>query len=240
MMKRHQIYEGKAKVLFAGTEAGTLVQYFKDDATAFNNQKHDVIDGKGVLNCRISEYLFSRLGEIGIPTHYIETLNMREQLVHEVEIVPLEVVVRNIAAGSLVKRLGLTQGARLARPLVEYYYKDDALGDPLVSENHIEAFDWASSAELADMSSYALRINEFMSELFQDIGIELVDFKLEFGRHKTDTDMRIILADEISPDSCRLWDIETGKKMDKDRFREDLGGLTEAYHEVAQRLGLVT
>jgi len=238
-MRRRQIYEGKAKVLFEGPEPGTLVQYFKDDATAFNNQKKGVITGKGVLNNRISEYLMTRLESIGVPTHFMRRLNMREQLVREVEIIPLEVVIRNIAAGSLSKRLGLEEGAPLPRSIVEYYYKNDELGDPMVSEEHITAFGWANTQDLDEMLQYALRVNDFLTGLFLGVGLKLVDFKLEFGRLWEEEEMRIVLADEISPDSCRLWDVATNEKLDKDRFRRDMGGVEEAYQEVARRLGVL-
>ncbi len=238
-MRRRQIYEGKAKVLFEGPEPGTLVQYFKDDATAFNNQKKGIITGKGVLNNRISEYLMTRLESIGVPTHFVRRLNMREQLVREVEIIPLEVVVRNVAAGSLSKRLGLEEGAPLPRSIVEYYYKNDELGDPMVSEEHVTAFGWANTQDLDEMLQYALRTNDFLTGLFLGVGIKLVDFKLEFGRLWEEEEMRIVLADEISPDSCRLWDVTTNEKMDKDRFRRDMGGVEEAYQEVARRLGVL-
>jgi len=238
MNRRRRIYEGKAKILYEGPEPGTLVQHFKDDATAFNNKKHDRIEGKGVLNNRISEFIFERLNEIGVPTHFIKRLNMREQLIREVEIVPLEVVIRNVAAGSLATRLGLEEGTMLPRSIVEFYYKSDDLGDPMVSEEHITAFGWATPQELDDMMALALRINDFLSGLFLGVGIRLVDFKLEFGRQWEADQMRIVLADEISPDCCRLWDIETQNKLDKDRFRRDMGGLVEAYQEVARRLGL--
>ena len=239
MSRRRRIYEGKAKVIFEGPEPGTIIQYFKDDATAFNNAKRGVISGKGVLNNRISEYLMLRLGEIGIPTHFMRRLNMREQLVREVEIIPLEVVVRNIAAGSLSSRLGIPEGTPLPRSIVEYYYKNDELGDPMVSEEHITAFGWASPQDLDDILAQALRINDFLSGLFLGVGIRLVDFKVEFGRLYENEDMRIVLADEITPDSCRLWDIQTNEKMDKDRFRRDLGKVAEAYQEVARRLGIL-
>ena len=238
MSKRRRIYEGKAKVLYEGPEPGTLVQHFKDDATAFNAEKHDVIEGKGVLNNRISEYIFLQLAQIGIQTHFIKALNMREQLIREAEIVPLEVVVRNIAAGSLVERLGLKEGEPLPRPLIEFYYKDDALGDPLISEDHIAVFGWATQNELDEIMTIAVRINDFLIGLFAGAGIRLVDFKLEFGRVWERDVQRIILADEISPDNCRLWDINSNKKLDKDRFRQDLGGLVDAYQEVARRLGI--
>jgi phosphoribosylaminoimidazole-succinocarboxamide synthase len=240
MSKRRRIYEGKAKILYEGPEPGTLVQFFKDDTTAFNNAKHDVIEGKGVLNNRISEHIFLKLAEIGIPTHFIRSLNMREQLVREVEIIPVEVVIRNVAAGSIVKRLGLDEGTHLPRSIVEYYYKNDELGDPMISEEHITAFGWASPQELDEIMSMALRVNDFMCGMFAAIGIRLVDFKLEFGRLWEGETMRIVLADEISPDGCRLWDIASNDKMDKDRFRQDLGGLMDAYQEVARRLGILT
>ena len=239
MTRRRRIYEGKAKVLFEGPEPGTLVQYFKDDATAFNNQKHAIITGKGVLNNRISEYLMIRLAEIGIPTHFVRRLNMREQLIREVEIIPVEVVMRNVVAGSLAKRLGLEEGAPLPRSIVEYYYKSDELGDPLISEEHITAFGWASVQDLDDILSLSLRINDFLSGLFLSIGLRLIDFKLEFGRLYEDDQVYIVLADEISPDSCRLWDVETNEKLDKDRFRRDLGNVEGAYQEVARRLGIL-
>ncbi|MGF1651287.1 MAG: phosphoribosylaminoimidazolesuccinocarboxamide synthase [Hyphomicrobiaceae bacterium] len=238
MNKRRKIYEGKAKILYEGPEPGTLVQHFKDDATAFNAKKHALIEGKGVLNNRISEFLFTKLGEIGVPTHFVRRLNMREQLIREVEIIPLEVVVRNVAAGSLAQRLGLEEGAQLPRSIIEFYYKDDKLGDPMVTEEHITAFNWASTAEIDEMMSLSLRINDFLVGLFLGVGIRLVDFKIEFGRHWEGDLMRILLADEISPDCCRLWDIQSGDKMDKDRFRRDLGNILEAYQEVARRLGI--
>ena len=239
MARRRRIYEGKAKVLFEGPEPGTLVQYFKDDASAFNNTKKGIITGKGVLNNRISEYLMTRIGEIGIPTHFVRRLNMREQLVREVEIIPLEIVVRNIVAGSLAKRFGMEEGTPLPRSIVEYYYMSDELDDPLITEEHITAFSWATPQELDEIMSMSLRINDFLSGLFLGVGIRLVDFKLEFGRLWEGDEMRIVLADEISPDSCRLWDIRTNEKMDKGRFRRDLGKVEEAYQEVARRLGIL-
>jgi len=242
MSRKRRIYEGKAKVLYEGPEPGTLVQYFKEDATAFNNQKKGTITGKGVLNNRISEYLMTRLGEAGIPTHFVRRLNMREQLVREVEIIPLEIVIRNIAAGSLATRFGLAEGTVLPRSIVEYYYKSDQLGDPMVSEEHITAFGWSTPQELDEILSLSLRINDFLSGLFLGVGQHdphVVDFKLEFGRLWEGDDMRIVLADEISPDSCRLWDVTTNDKLDKDRFRRDLGGVVEAYSEVARRLGIM-
>ena len=239
MSRRRQIYEGKAKVLFEGPEPGTLVQYFKDDATAFNNQKQGTITGKGVLNNRISEYLMMRLGEIGIPTHFVRRLNMREQLIKEVEIIPVEVVVRNVAAGSFAKRFGVSEGTALPRSIVEHYYKSDELNDPLITEEHVTAFGWATPNELDEVLSLTLRINDFLVGLFFALGIRLVDFKVEFGRLWEGEDMRIVLADEISPDNCRLWDIKTNEKLDKDRFRRDLGRVEEGYQEVARRLGIL-
>jgi phosphoribosylaminoimidazole-succinocarboxamide synthase len=239
MSRRRQIYEGKAKVLFEGPEPGTLVQYFKDDASAFKNQKRGTITGKGVLNNRISEYLMTKLNELGVQTHFVRRLNMREQLVREVEIIPLQLVVRNIAAGSLSSRLGISEGTPLPRSIVEYYYKSEPLGDPMVSEEHITAFGWASTQDLDDMMAMSLRVNDFLSGLFLGVGIRLIDFKLEFGRLWSNEDMRIIIADEISPDTCRLWDLRTNDKMDKDRFRLDLGRVEEAYQEVARRLGIL-
>ena len=239
MSRRRKIYEGKAKILYEGPEPGTIIQYFKDDATAFNAQKKGTINGKGVINNRVSEHVMTQLGNIGIPTHFIRRLNMREQLVRQVEIVPIEVIVRNIAAGTLSTRLGIEEGTPLPHTLLEYCYKDDALGDPLIAEEHIACFNWASDEEMRDISGLAIRINDFMSGMFAGIGIKLVDFKLEFGRLWDGDYSRIILADEISPDGCRLWDIETGEKLDKDRFRRDLGGEVEAYQEVARRLGLL-
>ena len=238
-MKRRRIYEGKAKVLFEGPEPGTVVQYFKDDATAFNNKKRGIIEGKGVINNRVSEYLMIKLGEIGVPTHFIKRLNMREQLVRQVEIIPIEVVVRNVAAGSLSKRFGILEGTQLPRSIIEFYYKSDELGDPMVSDEHITAFGWAAPQELEEMMQLAIRINDYLSGLFYGIGLRLVDFKVEFGRLIENEEVRIILADEISPDNCRLWDVKTNEKLDKDRFRQDLGKVEEAYQEVAKRLGIL-
>jgi phosphoribosylaminoimidazole-succinocarboxamide synthase len=239
MARRKKVYEGKAKILYEGPEPGTLVQYFKDDATAFNAEKSAVIDGKGVLNNRLSEFFMTGLASVGVPTHFIRRLNMREQLIRSVEIIPLEVIVRNVAAGSLSKRLGIEEGTPLPRPIIEFCYKDDKLGDPLVSEEHIIAFNWASQQDLDDIVALALRVNDFMSGCMLAVGIKLVDFKIEVGRIWENDFPRIVVADEISPDSCRLWDIETGKKLDKDVFRHDLGNLADAYTEVARRLGVI-
>jgi phosphoribosylaminoimidazole-succinocarboxamide synthase len=239
MKRRRMIYEGKAKILYEGPEPGTVVQYFKDDTTAFDPAKKAVIEGKGVLNNRISEYLMTQLNLIGVPTHFVRRLNMREQLIKEVEIIPLEVKVRNVAAGSLSTRLGIEEGTPLPRSIIEYYYKNDAMRDPWVSEEHITAFGWASPQDLDDIVNLTIRINDFLTGLFLGVGIKLVDFKAEFGRLWENDYMRIVLADEISPDSCRLWDVATGEKLDKDRFRRDMGGLMEAYSEVARRLGIL-
>jgi len=239
MARRKKIYEGKAKILYEGPEPGTIVQYFKDDATAFNAQKKAVIEGKGVLNNRLSEFFMTGLSQIGVPTHFIRRLNMREQLVRSVDIIPLEVIVRNYAAGTMSQRLGLEEGTQLPRPIVEYCYKDDSLGDPLVTEEHIAAFGWASQQDMDDILSLALRVNDFLSGLLLGVGIRLVDFKIEIGRVYDGDFQRLVIADEISPDSCRLWDIETGEKLDKDVFRRDLGNLADAYTEVATRLGVM-
>jgi phosphoribosylaminoimidazole-succinocarboxamide synthase len=239
MSRRRRIFEGNGKVLFEGPEPGTLVQYFKDDTTSNNKQKRGTITGKGVLNNRISEYLMTRLNEIGVPTHFMRRLNMREQLIRKVEIIPIQIVVRNIAAGSFAKRLGLTEGAALPRSIVEFFLKNDELQNPIVSDEHITAFGWASPYEMEEMMSLTLRINDYMSGLFLGIGLRLVDFRLEFGRLWDHDEMRIVLADEMSPDNCRLWDVHTNEKMDKDRFREDLGKVEQAYQEVARRLGIL-
>jgi len=236
MSEREKIYEGKAKILYKGTEKNTAIQYFKDHATAFNNLKKSTIEGKGIFNNRISEHIFIKLNQIGIKTHFIKSLSEREQLVHMVEIIPLEFIVRNIATGSLTKRLGITDGTVLTKPLLEYSYKNDELGDPLVAREHIDEFNWASSDELDLISNQCLKINNFMLTMFKNVGIKLVDFKLEFGRTNIDGKKEILLADEISPDTCRLWDVVSEKKLDKDRFRKDLGNLIQAYQEVAERL----
>jgi phosphoribosylaminoimidazole-succinocarboxamide synthase len=239
MSRRRRLYEGKAKILYEGPEPGTIVQYFKDDASAFHNSKKGTITGKGVINNRISEYLMTRLNEIGVPTHFIRRLNMREQLIRQVEIIPLEVVVRNVAAGSLAERFGIPEGQQLPRSILEFYYKNDQLKNPIVTEEHITCFGWAQPQDIDDIVALSLRINDFLSGLFLGIGIKLIDFKIEFGRLYEDEMVRIVLADEISPDSCRLWDLKTNEKMDKDRFRRDLGKVEEAYQEVARRLGIL-
>ena len=239
MHKGKKIYEGKAKILYEGPEKGTAIQHFKDDATAFNNQKKASVEGKGVLNNRISEHIFNNLSQVGINTHLIKRLNMREQLVKLVEIIPVEFIVRNIATGSLTKRLGIPDGTVLKKPLIEYSYKDDELGDPLVAKEHIIEFDWATTSELNEIKDITLKVNDFMQGMFRGVGIKLVDFKLEFGRHKKNDEQEIVLADEISPDTCRLWDVDSEKKLDKDRFRKDLGNIIQAYQEVARRLGII-
>jgi len=240
MSRKNPIYEGKAKAIYEGPEPGTLIQYFKDDATAFNAEKHAVIAGKGVLNNRISAHIMTKLEGIGVPTHFLRSLNMREQLVRQVEIIPIELVVRNIAAGSMCKRLGIQEGMYLPQPVVEFYYKRDDLGDPMINENHIMTFGWADPLELEEMVGQSFRVNDYLNGLFAGIGLQLVDFKLEFGRLWGENDeLYIILADEISPDNCRLWDMKTGEKLDKDRFRHDLGDLVEGYQEIAKRLGLI-
>ncbi|MBI1301326.1 MAG: phosphoribosylaminoimidazolesuccinocarboxamide synthase [Alphaproteobacteria bacterium] len=240
MARRKKIHEGKAKIIYEGPDPDTLIQYFKDDATAFNAEKHAVIAGKGVLNNRISAHLMTKIEAIGIPTHFIRSINMREQLIRRVEIIPIEVVVRNIAAGSLCKRLGIKEGTVLSKPLTEFYYKNDKLGDPLVGEDHIVTMGWADIYELEEIVAMAWRVNDYMNGMFAGIGLKLVDFKLEFGRIWGEYgELYIVLADEISPDNCRLWDARTGEKLDKDRFRFDLGDLIEGYQYVAERLGLI-
>ena len=240
MARRKMLYDGKAKTIFEGPETGTVIQYFKDDATAYNKQKHAILPGKGVLNNRISAYIMTRLENMGIPTHFLKSVNMREQLVREVEIIPLEVIVRNVAAGNMSKRLNIKEGTVLPRPIIEFSLKNDELGDPMVSEDQIFAFGWADPIELEEIMAMSWRVNDFLSGLFAGIGLRLIDFKLEFGRLYGDMgELYLLLADEVSPDNCRLWDIKTNEKMDKDRFREDLGGLVEAYERVAERLGII-
>ena len=240
MARRRKLYEGKAKILYEGPKPGTLIQYFKDDATAFNAQKKGSISGKGVLNNLISERIFTGLETIGIPTHFIKRENMREQLIKKVEIIPLEVIVRNVVAGSMAKRLGIDEGMVLDRSIVELSYKNDDLGDPLVAPEHALSLGWVTEEELDQITGMTLRANDFMCGLFVGIGILLVDFKLEFGRYiDGDGEEVIILAAEISPDTCRLWDLKTMEKLDKDRFRRDLGRVEEAYQEIARRLGVL-
>jgi len=239
MKKGKKLYEGKAKIIYATSDKNLAIQYFKDDATAFNNLKKSIIEGKGVLNNRISEHILINLSQIGIKNHLVKRLNMREQVIQLVEIIPVEFIIRNIATGSITKRLGIEDGTVLKQPLLEYCLKDDKLGDPLIAEEHILAFDWATKQELKIVKKMILRINDFMIGMFRGVGIKLVDFKLEFGRLKSNEKNEVILADEISPDTCRLWDSITDKKLDKDRFRKDLGDLIPAYTEVAKRLGIL-
>ena len=239
MKKSKKLYEGKAKIVYASSEKNLVIQHFKDDATAFNNKKKSVIDGKGILNNRISEHILTYLSQVGIKNHLVKRLNMREQLIKRVEIIPIEFVVRNIATGSLTNRLGIEEGTVLDSTLIEYCLKDDKLGDPLISKEHIYTFKWATRREIEKIDRQLLRINDFLVGLFRGIGIKLVDFKVEFGRYKNNSKNEILLADEISPDTCRLWDMNTEKKLDKDRFRKNLGNLIEAYQEVAKRLGIL-
>ena len=239
MKKGKKLYEGKAKIIYATTDKSYVIQHFKDDATAYNNQKKDIIDGKGILNNRISEHILTNLGQIGIKNHLVKRLNMREQLVKLVEIIPIEFIVRNIATGTLTNRLGIEDGTVLDQPLIEYCVKNDKLNDPLVSREHILTFNWMTISELDWANRELGRINDFMQGMFRGVGIKLVDFKVEFGRLGNDGNKEVILADEISPDTCRLWDISSDKKLDKDRFRKDLGNLIEAYQEVARRLDIL-
>ena len=241
MNKGKKIYEGKAKIIYDTNEKDIVIQHFKDDTTAFNALKKANIEGKGVLNNRISEYLLNSLSQCGIKTHLIKRLNMREQLIKKAEIIPIEFIVRNIATGSLSKRLGISEGTVLEKPLLEYYFKSDELGDPIISKEHIYAFEWATKKEIKDIDNMTLRINDILQGIFRGVGIKLVDFKIEYGKiwNKNREINEIILADEISPDTCRLWDIKTEKKLDKDRFRKDLGNVIEAYQDVARRLGIM-
>ena len=235
-MSKKILYEGKAKQLFETEKPFELVQFFKDDATAFNKKKHEIIDSKGVLNNLISEFIFTYLGDNNIPNHFIERLSLREQLIKKVEIIPIEVVIRNIAAGTFSKRFGIEEGKNLPETLIEFNLKDDENDDPLVSEEHMKVFGWAKEDEIETMKKYAFEINSLLKKLFKKINITLVDFKIEFGRYYSNNNYEIILADEISPDSCRLWDMSSNEKLDKDRFRRNIGGLIEAYKEVATRL----
>ena len=233
MQKLNKLYEGKAKKVFATDDANVVLVSYKDDATAFNGLKKGTIEGKGAINNIMTNLLMQKLEKEGIPTHYIEQLNERETLVKKVSIVPLEVIVRNVAAGSLAKRLGLTEGTPLKKTVLEYCYKNDDLGDPMVNEYHIAAMGWASDEQMKLISSYSLKINEFLKAYFKKMNIDLIDFKLEFG---LTSDGTLVLADEISPDTCRFWDSTTHEKLDKDRFRRDLGNVEEAYQEMLKRL----
>ena len=241
MNKGNKLYEGKAKIIYETKDKDIVIQHFKDDATAFNNLKKAKVEGKGVLNNRISEYILNNLSQCGIKTHLIKRLNMREQLIKKVEIFPIEFIVRNIATGSLTKRLDISEGTILERPLLEYCYKKDELQDPLISKEHIYSFGWATKEEIEIIDKTTLRINDLLTGLFRGIGIKLVDFKIEYGKiwNKDTNQKEIILADEISPDTCRLWDQKTDKKLDKDRFRKDLGNVIQGYQEVARRLNIM-
>lgn len=231
--KTEQLYEGKTKKVYGTTEETLCIVSYKDDATAFNGLKKGTIMGKGAINNRVTNFLMQMLEKEGIPTHFVEEVNERETIVKKVRIIPLEVIVRNIAAGSLAKRLGLSEGTKMKRPVLEFSYKNDDLGDPMVNDYHILAMEYATEEELSVIKSYALKINEILSAYLKDANIELIDFKLEFGKT---TDGTIVLADEISPDTCRFWDTVTGEKLDKDRFRRDLGGVEDAYQEILKRL----
>lgn len=233
MQKLEQLYEGKAKKVYATDDARYYIVDYKDDATAFNGEKKGTIIGKGAINNRVTNHLMQVLAKQGIPTHFVEELSDRETVVKKVSIVPLEVIVRNIVAGSLSKRIGVAEGHKLARTVLEFSYKDDELGDPLVNEYHILAMGWATEAELKQITDYALRINDILRAYLADLNIDLIDFKLEFGKTPAG---ELVLADEISPDTCRFWDSNTGKKLDKDRFRRDLGDVEDAYQEILNRL----
>ncbi len=233
MEKTVQLYEGKAKKVFATDDENLCIVSYKDDATAFNGLKKGTIMGKGAINNRVTNHLMKLLEKNGIPTHFVEELSDRETVVKKVSIVPLEVIVRNIAAGSLAKRLGLSEGVKMSRTVLEFCYKDDALGDPMVNDYHILAMGFATEDELKLISDYSLKINKILSDYLKEVNIELIDFKLEFGKTKDGT---IVLADEISPDTCRFWDSKTGEKLDKDRFRRDMGGVEDAYNEILKRL----
>ena len=240
MAKRRRIYEGKDKILYEGPEPSTMVMSFKDDVTAHDGKRSGTITGKGVLSNRISEFIMMRLQDLGIPTHFLRRLNMREQLIREVEIIPLELVIRSTAAGEFAERFGIQPGTPMPRSIVEYFYKSAELGNPMVSEEHITAFGWAAPQDIDDMLALALRINDFLSGLFVAAGLRLVDFRTEFGRIYEETgEMRVVLADEISPDTCRIWDVASNEPLDSDRFDLDLGRESEAYQEIARRLGIL-
>ena len=233
MTKGEQLYEGKAKKVFATEDPGLLIVSYKDDATAFNGLKKGTIRGKGIINNQMSNALMAYLEKKGVPTHYVEEINERDTVVKKVSIVPLEVIIRNISAGSFAKNYGVEEGIVFDSPTIEFSYKNDDLGDPLINEYHVLALGLASADEIATIKEYAFRVNEELKSFWKECGVTLVDFKLEFGRLSDGT---IVLADEISPDTCRLWDSETGEKLDKDRFRRDLGGVEDAYQEIMGRL----
>ena len=238
MTSSKTLYEGKAKKIIKGPKKNTLIQIFKDDATAYNKKKHKIFKGKGVINNKISEYIMKFLKRKKIPTHFEKRLNDREQLIKKCQIIPIEFVVRNVVAGSIAKKLGLKEGTKLKKPLLEYYYKEDSLDDPMISRDHVETFGWANRSELKKIDAMSLKINSLLTNLFKKKNIILVDFKIESGRLASNP-KKIVLADEISPDSCRLWDIKSKQKLDKDVFRRNLGSLMGAYEEVASRLGIV-
>ena len=238
MTSSKTLYEGKAKKIIKGPKKNTLIQIFKDDATAYNKKKHKIFKGKGVINNKISEYIMEFLKSKKIPTHFEKRLNDREQLIKKCQIIPIEFVIRNVVAGSIAKKLGLKEGTKLKKPLLEYYYKEDSLDDPMISRDHVETFGWANRSELKKIDAMSLKINSLLTNLFKKKNIILVDFKIEFGRLASNP-KKIVLADEISPDSCRLWDIKSKQKLDKDVFRRNLGSLMGAYEEVASRLGIV-
>lgn len=234
MEKKEQLYEGKAKKVFATEDPDVVIVSYKDDATAFNGEKKGTIVGKGVINNRMTNLVFQKFEAAGIPTHFIEELNDRETAVKKVDIVPLEVIIRNVAAGSFSKRMGVEEGRQLLCPILEFSYKNDALGDPFINDDYALALGLATKEEIDKIREYTLKINEIMKEYFLNAGMKLIDFKIEFGRYHGE----ILLADEVSPDTCRLWDVNTNEKLDKDRFRRDLGNVEEAYNEVFHRLGL--
>ncbi len=233
MEKTVQLYEGKAKKVYATSDPNVVIVDYKDDATAQNGLKKGTINNKGIINNRVTNHLMKKLEEFGVPTHLIEEISDRETIVKKVDIVPLEVIVRNIIAGSLANRVGKPEGTKLGSTVIEYCYKDDELGDPMVNEYHIAAMGWATKEEVNLIAKYALMVNDFLTHYLKDLGIELIDFKLEFGKTSDGT---IVLADEISPDTCRFWDSATGEKLDKDRFRRDMGGEEDAYKEIMKRL----
>ena len=238
MSKDKILYQGKAKTIIKGPKKHTLIQRFKDDATAYNKKKHKIFKGKGILNNKISEYLMTHLRSERIPMSFIKRINDRDQLIHECEIIPIEFVVRNTITGSIAKKLDLKEGIKLKKPLLEYYYKEDSLDDPIVSRDHLELFGWANRKEIKKIDEMSININKCLVQYFRKKGIILVDFKIEFGR-LTSNKKKIVLADEISPDSCRLWDIKYKTKLDKDVFRKGIGNLIDAYEEVASRLGIM-
>lgn len=233
IIKTEQLYEGKAKKVYATNDSNLVIVDYKDDATAFNGEKKGTILNKGIINNRVTNHLMKLLEKNGVPTHLVEEISDRETIVKKVTIIPLEVIVRNIVAGSLSKRLGVAEGVKLGKTVLEYCYKDDSLGDPMVNEYHIMAMGWSTEEELEQIASYSLKVNQVLTDYLKDLNIELIDFKLEFGKTQDGT---IVLADEISPDTCRFWDSTTGEKLDKDRFRRDLGGEEDAYKEIMKRL----